>query len=124
MSQRVDWQKPADSTLELDVLRALERRGVHLVRQFALRLPNGVTIHLDGADPDLRWGVEVDHITWHGGRQAVARDKGRDRGARRIGWDVHRVDDQEWRNDRNVVLDDLVDLYVTRGGRLRTPRPS
>ncbi|MEM8748114.1 MAG: type IV toxin-antitoxin system AbiEi family antitoxin domain-containing protein, partial [Actinomycetota bacterium] len=65
LSQRAAWQKPADSTLEFDVLRALEHRGVHLVRQHPLRLPNGLVIHLDGADPDLKWGLEVDHVTWY-----------------------------------------------------------
>ncbi len=69
LSLRSDWQRPADSGLELRVLKALERRGVNpLVRQYPLRLIDGTVIHLDGAVPELRWAVEIDHVTWHGGR--------------------------------------------------------
>ncbi|MEM9039077.1 MAG: type IV toxin-antitoxin system AbiEi family antitoxin domain-containing protein [Actinomycetota bacterium] len=119
MSQRAAWQKPADSTLEFDVLRSLERLGIVLTRQYALRLRDSSVIHLDGADPDLRWGVEIDHVTWHGGRIDAARDKGRDRRARQLGWQIERVDDQEWRRDRSRVIAELVDLYEARGGRRR-----
>ncbi len=117
MSQRAEWQKPADSTLEFDVLRALERRGVHLVRQHRLDLRDGSTIHLDGADPDLRWGIEVDHVTWHGGRLAAQADKQRDLSAALLGWEVHRISDQHWRDDRGGLLDSLVELYRLAGGR-------
>jgi hypothetical protein len=61
MSRRSDWQKPAGSGLELRVLRALEDRGIELVRQFALTLPGGQIIHPDGADPTIKWALEVDH---------------------------------------------------------------
>jgi len=116
LSQRSDWQKPAGSGLELKVLKALERAGVGpLVRQHPLRLPNGVVIHPDGADPRIRWAVEVDHVTWHGGRFDAQRDKGRDRGARRIGWQVDRVTDQELTDDFAGTIAELVDLH-----RLRT----
>ena len=79
LSKRSAWQRPADSELELRVLRALESYGIVLIRQYPLRLPNGVLIHLDGADPVSKWGVEVDHVTWHGGRFEAQADKARDR---------------------------------------------
>ena len=89
MSRRSDWQRPARSGLELRVLLALEARGVGpLVRQHRLVLANGLTIHVDGASPSVRWALEVDHVTWHGGRSDAQRDKGHDRGARRLGWQV------------------------------------
>ena len=69
LGQRSSWQKPADSTLEYEVLSTLQGRGINLIRQFRLELPNGSVIHLDGADPDARWGIEIDHVTWHGGRR-------------------------------------------------------
>lgn len=116
MSKRADWQKPAGSRLELRVLNALERRGIGpLVRQYPIELPNGVVIHADGADPAIRWAVEVDHVSWHGGRFESQRDKSRDRNARRVGWQVDRITDQEIADDFRSAIDDLVDLH-----RLRT----
>jgi len=120
MSKRGDWQRPAGSALERRVLQALERRGVGpLVRQFELRLPNGTSIHPDGAVPPIKWAVEVDHVTWHGGRFDAQRDKGRDRNARRIGWQVDRVTDQECASDFDSAIDELVELFHLRRAELR-----
>ncbi len=114
MSRRADWQKPADSGLELRVLTALEARGIVLVRQHPLVLPNGITIHPDGADPSIRWALEIDHVTWHGGRLDAQRDKTRDRQARLLGWEVERVTDQELAEDFNGTIDQIVTLYRRR----------
>jgi very-short-patch-repair endonuclease len=114
LSHRSAWQRPADSELELRVLRALESCGIVLVRQYPLRLPNGVLIHLDGADPLAKWGVEVDHVTWHGGRFEAQADKARDRGARRIGWQIDRITDQECREHFDRSIRELVELYRHR----------
>jgi very-short-patch-repair endonuclease len=117
LSHRSAWQRPADSELELRVLRALESYGIVLIRQYPLRLRNGVTIHLDGADPVAKWGVEVDHLTWHGGRFEAQADKARDRGARRIGWQIDRITDQECREHFDRSIRELVDLYRQRTAR-------
>src|SRR5690606_14427831 len=115
LSRRAAWQRPAGSGLELRVLRALETRGVTgIVRQPPLRLPDGVVIHPDGAIPALRWAVEVDHVTWHGGRLDAQRDKGRDRKARRIGWQVDRVTDVELAERFDDTIGDLIDLITLR----------
>lgn len=115
MSQRSDWQRPAGSGIELLVLDALEQRGVGpLVRQYPLRLRTGAVIHPDGADPEARWAVEVDHVTWHGGRFDTQRDKGRDRNARRIGWQVDRVTDQELNEGFERAISELVELWHLR----------
>jgi len=115
ISQRATWQKPADSRLELRVLNGLERRGVGpLVRQYPIVLHDGTRIHADGADPSIRWALEVDHVTWHGGRYDAQRDKARDRGARRVGWQVDRVTDLELAHDFDAAIDDLVDLHALR----------
>lgn len=115
MSLRSDWQRPAGSGLELRVLKALEASGVGpLVRQYALTLPNGLVIHPDGADVAARWAVEVDHVEWHGGRFDAQRDKGRDRGARRIRWQVDRVTDLELAEDFNGSIAELVELHRLR----------
>ena len=111
LSQRPVWQKPSGSGLEVDVLRALERRGVSgLVRQHPIRLPNGVVVHPDGALPSIKWAVEIDHVTWHGGRLDAQRDKGRDRQLRRVGWHVDRVTDAELAQHFDATINELVDL--------------
>lgn len=115
LSRRPAWQKPADSGLELKVLRALEARGIGpIVRQFAITLPNGVTIHADGALPDLKWAVEIDHVTWHGGRTTAQEDKARDRALRRLGWQVDRVTDTDVRERFRATIDELVELVQLR----------
>jgi hypothetical protein len=114
LSLRADWQRPAGSGLELRVLKALERRIGVLVRQYPLHLPDGSVIHVDGADPAIRWAVEIDHVTWHGGRFDAQRDKARDRGARRIDWQVDRVTDLELSENFRRAIDELVELHRLR----------
>ena len=119
MSQRSDWQKPANSGLELKVFKALEARGVGpLVRQHPLRLYNGVLIHPDVAVPEIRWAVEADHVTWHGGPFDAQADKARDRQAQRIRWQVDRVTDLELNESFAATIDDLVDLFHLRASEL------
>jgi len=115
MSQRSDWQRPTGSLLELRVLRALRAAGVpELVRQHAVRLPNGIVIHPDAADPRIRWALEVDHVTWHGGRADAQRDKGRDRGLRRLGWQVDRITDRELTEHFDSTVREITELYWLR----------
>lgn len=115
LSQREPWQKPAGSGLELRVLKALEARGVTgIVRQHPIRLRNGIVIHPDGALPDIRWALEIDHVMWHGGRLDAQHDKGRDRQLRRIHWQVDRVTDQEIRERFEAVIAELVELVDLR----------
>lgn len=115
MSLRSDWQRPAGSKLELRVLRALREVGVpELVQQHPITLPNRIVIHPDAADPEIRWALEIDHVTWHGGRADAQRDKGRDRGLRRIGWQVERVSDQELREDFAGTIKEIAELYHLR----------
>jgi very-short-patch-repair endonuclease len=114
MSRRSDWQKPAGSGLELRVLRALEDRGIELVRQYALTLPGGQIIHPDGVDVEIKWALEVDHASWHAGRQESQRDKVRDRGLRRIGWQTDRVTDHELDDDFAGTIDELVEIHRHR----------
>ena len=119
MSRRADWQKPAGSGLELRVLRALEDRGVELVRQYEITLPDGQVIHPDGADPAIRWALEVDHSSWHAGRVESQRDKVRDRGLRRLGWQTDRVTDYELDDDFDATISELVDIHHHRRATFR-----
>lgn len=114
-SARPSWQKPAGSGLELRVLRALQRAGTpELVRQHRIELPDGSIIHPDGAVPELRWAVEIDHVTWHGGRFDAQYDKGRDRKLRKIDWQVERITDAELRDDFRGTIADVVEMYRLR----------
>lgn len=115
LSRRPAWQRPAGSGLELRVLNALERAGVRgLVRQHPIQLRDGVVIHPDGALPDIRWAIEIDHVTWHGGRLDAQRDKGRDRQLRRIGWQVDRVTDLELKEHFSATIREILDLIALR----------
>ena len=119
VSLRPTWQRPADSTLEFEVIKAFRQRGVLFVGQQTLQLRNGRRIHLDAADPEIKFGIEVDHFEWHQGRAAAERDDDRNRAAEKIGWRVLRITDHVWRTDRSTILDDIIEIYVARGGRLR-----
>jgi very-short-patch-repair endonuclease len=116
LARRPAWAKPKDSDDEVRVLRALADRGIVLVPQFELELPNGSIIHLDGADPGRRFGVEVDHVTWHGGRVSSGYDKWRDRQTDRIGWNVSRVTDEDLALRWSPTISDLVEIWHSRAG--------
>lgn len=113
VSARDEWLKPADSHEEVVLFDALRSAGVdRLERQHRLVLPGGQPIHVDIAVPALRWAIEVDHVEWHGGRVATQRDKARDRGVRRLGWQPDRVTDAEIRHGLGALVAELVDLHA------------
>jgi hypothetical protein len=114
LDRRPMWAKPKHSDLEVQLLRALRARGIDLVPQLPLTLPNGQRIRLDGGDPRRRFGVEVDHVTWHGGRVDQQHDKWRDRQCARIGWYVGRVTDEDVDRRLAATVDDLVAIYSAR----------
>lgn len=119
VSQRSAWQKPAGSGLELKVLKALQQAGLpELVRQHPIKLPDKTVIHPDGALPGIRWAVEIDHVTWHGGRLDAQHDKGRNRRLRRVGWHVERVTDAELREDFAGTIREVVELFHLRRSEL------
>lgn len=114
LSKRPAWAKPKNSDLEIRVLRALAIRGVPLVPQYELTLPDGTKIHPDGADASRRFGVEVDHVTWHGGRIATQYDKWRDRQTARMGWAIPRVTDEDLRRRFNGTILELAEIHAGR----------
>jgi very-short-patch-repair endonuclease len=115
VGSRPAWIKPADSHLEVMVWRALLRAGISgLVRQHEVVLPDGRLVYLDLADPVCRWGLEIDHVTWHGGRVDAQDDKRRDRALRRCGWEIERVTDTEIRNELEMLVIELVASHRDR----------
>jgi hypothetical protein len=94
LGAREPWRKPVDSDYELRLERALRKRGFPpLERQCRLQLPNGKVIHPDLGIPELGFYVEVDHLTWHGGRMAADYDCQRDLEIGALGHHVERVTD-------------------------------
>jgi very-short-patch-repair endonuclease len=114
LESRPAWMKPKDSDLEVRFLRALEDRGVRLTPQYALDLGGGRIVHLDGADPAARLGLEIDHVTWHGGRVDAQADKRRDRHALRVRWLIVRVTDEDVRHRLEVTADEVVEIHRQR----------
>jgi very-short-patch-repair endonuclease len=112
LGARPAWLKPVDSHLELRLYDALRVAGVNgIERQYELALPGGWTIHPDLAVPRLSWAIEIDHVTWHGGRIDAQRDKRNDRQARMIGWQVDRVTDDDLEHRIRAVVDELMVIH-------------
>jgi very-short-patch-repair endonuclease len=115
LNSRPTWLRPVDSNDELILEKALVASGLpQPIRQHKLQLPNAVPIHPDLAWPAIRWAVEVDHVTWHGGSVATMNDNVRDRQLRMIGWEVERVTDLEIKEHLDRTTHDLAHLYRLR----------
>ncbi len=114
LNGRPAWNKPKDSDLEVRLFRALAANGVALEIQVRIDLGDGHWLHLDGADRARRFGVEIDHVTWHGGRLATQHDKWRDRQVMRIGWLVARVTDEDIERRLSSTVDELCEIYRLR----------
>ena len=115
LAARPAWTRPVGSHLELDLERALVVAGLpRPERQWPVRLPGGDVVHPDLAWPSVRLAIEVDHVTWHGGRAASTYDKWRDRQLRLVGWEVDRVTDADIRRRRATTVREVVALYRRR----------
>ena len=114
LDSRPAWNRPRDSDLEVRLFRTLSEHGVVLEPQVSIDLGGGQSLHLDGADRARRFGVEVDHVTWHGGRLAAQRDKWRDRQLMRIDWVVARVTDEDLEQRFTSTVAELVEIHRLR----------
>jgi hypothetical protein len=113
ITSRPAWMKPVDSHHELRLHDALRREGIGgLVRQHAIAVPGGWTIHADLAVPPLGWAIPIDHVTWHGGRIDAQRDKQNDRQARMLGWQIDRVTDDDIDHRLPTVTTELVAIHA------------
>jgi very-short-patch-repair endonuclease len=85
---------PAESGLEQDLLEAFESVGLaRPERQYPLALPNGESIRLDIAWPDIKLAVEPGASWWHGGDLGQRKDHERDRACGELGWQIVRFDE-------------------------------
>jgi very-short-patch-repair endonuclease len=123
LDSRPNWRRPVDSDLELCLLRALRRRGLDVVPQFAVVLDSGREVRIDLAAPATKFGIEVDHVTWHGGRLDTQRDKIRDRELMRLGWTIARVTDEDVSRRLEATAQQLMDIAsVLQPGTKATDR--
>jgi hypothetical protein len=94
LAGREPWRRPVESDYELRLERAMRRRGFPpLIRGHRLELASNLVIHPDLGIPEHGFFVEVDHLSWHGGRLETAYDRRRDRMVRASGRHVERVTD-------------------------------
>ena len=115
LAAREAWRAPVGSHDELILEGALVAAGVpRPQRQWPVTLPNGKDVHPDLAWPDLRLAIEVDHVTWHGGRLDSTYDKWRDRQLRLLGWEVDRVTDEDIRRRRATTVREVAALHRRR----------
>lgn len=112
--------RPAvESDPELAVLEGLRARGVPVVPQHQmLHLPNGRSVQIDLAVPEVRWGVELDIHPRHGEPWGSARDFQRDRQLHRLDWQVDHVVPVDLLV-LEQVLDELAANYLARVARRR-----
>jgi very-short-patch-repair endonuclease len=119
IESRPAWLRPVDSDLELRVERAVIEAGLpRPLRQHPVWLPSGEMFRLDFYWPDEREALEVDHVTWHGGKLDLTADKRRDRLMRRLGIHTTRVTDEDVRHHLPVVVSDL--RAILEGSRVRS----
>jgi len=113
LSRREAWRRPAASDHEIRVARALVDAGLpQPVRQHPLELGTGETIHPDLSWPDLDLYVEVDHLTWHGGRIENAYDRWRDRQVRLLGGTVLRVTDVDLDTRMDATVREIAQIWA------------
>jgi hypothetical protein len=108
IGQRPLWRRPVESDYELRLERALLRRGFPpMARQHRLELASGEVVHPDLGIPEAGFFIEVDHLSWHGGRHETAYDRERDLRVRASGYDVERVTDLAIDGDLEATVEQL-----------------
>ena len=112
LAARDPANRPVESDYELRLERALRRRGFpRLVRQFRLEIAPGRAIHPDLGLPEVGFFVEVDHLTWHGGRLATDYDCQRDLEIEALGYHVERVTDVAIDRHLGATVEALWTIY-------------
>jgi hypothetical protein len=114
LDSRPEWWTAVDTDLELRLEQAIVVAGLpRPIRQFEITLPDGSDIHPDFYWPDPPIALEVDHSSWHGGREQQTYDKWRDRQLTRIGVRPMRVSEDDIRFRLQTVIADLAAVLRT-----------
>ena len=112
LGSRPAGQRPVGSHLELRFIRAWDAAGLpSLERQRPIRLPTGVVLHPDFAEPRRRLLIEVDHATFHGGHQQNMNDRWRDRQYHLLGWRSERVTNDDITHRLPQTIAELALIY-------------
>ena len=112
LTARDPAHRPVESDYELRLERALRRRGFpRLARQCRLEIAPGRVIHPDFGLPEIGFFVEVDHLTWHGGRLATDYDCQRDLEIEALGHHVARVTDVAIDRHLDATVEALWTIY-------------
>jgi hypothetical protein len=90
-------------------------------RQYALRTAIG-TIHLDGALPAARLGIELDGAAYHRGPDNWARDRRRDSAALALDWATLRIDQRRGRDDPAGARAEIAAAFHVRAARIAHER--
>jgi very-short-patch-repair endonuclease len=96
--------------------RALEAAGLPMEPQVEVPLGNGRTAILDLGNRRLRFGVEVDGVLSH--LERFAADRRRDRGIRRVAWQIEHVAAQEVADDLDGVVQEILIAATLRAHQL------
>ena len=114
LDMRPEWWTAVDTDLELRLEQAIVDAGLpRPIRQFEIALPDGSDIHPDFYWPDPPTALEVDHSSWHGGREQQTYDKWRDRQLTRVGVRPMRVSEDDIRFRLETVTADLAAVLRT-----------
>ncbi len=103
------WQRPAGAQLERRLRASFRRRGIGcLDGTHTIDLDDGITVHPTVVDHQLRWGVEIDHLGWHGGRHPDGLRRWIDRRLRAAGWTITTISDRHLELDFATAMLELV----------------
>lgn len=86
-------------------------------RQYALETAIG-TIHLDGALPTVRLGIELDGAAYHRSPDNWARDRRRDSAALALDWATLRIDHRRGRDDPSGARAEMAAAFHARVARI------
>ena len=113
LAARDPAHRPVESDYELRLERALRRARVSHASSGSAgwRSPRAACIHPDLGLPDVGFFVEVDHLTWHGGRLATDYDCQRDLEIEALGHHVERVTDVAIDRHLGATVEALWTIY-------------
>jgi very-short-patch-repair endonuclease len=87
------------------------------LRQHTIVMPAGERVRVDFYSKPEAEVLEIDHVTWHGGKVDLTEDKRRDPLVRRLGLHTTRVTDTDVRQRLDAVIDDLRVILTRTHGR-------
>lgn len=119
LSMRDDRDGTLQSQLEAAALRVLrDKRLPPATTQFVVAEAGANPPRLDFAYPPYRVGVEPDGFRWHHTLDHLRRDDARDRRLKLLGWIVLHYSYDDFRFDRENVIDEVRTVLASRGAQL------